>query len=214
MRDGLLGLKAQRKLRGELKWRYFAPGNDDTKNPMRGWVPEDRNTVREQLYRLISSETAVRTLACVTSVRAAYGMPSVNTPEDLYHATYKPISERFQYHLQDLSKLTGRKEFGIVVGDHRGQQDDKRLRSHHQKLLHASGDFISNYANLIEGLFLEPSHQSIGIQLADMVAGAVWRKFERNDDRYYQLLRPSLRKGPTGDEVGYGLVKMPKAGWI
>ena len=33
VRDALMGMKVRRKLRGELKWRYFAPGNDDEANP-------------------------------------------------------------------------------------------------------------------------------------------------------------------------------------
>jgi len=47
-----------------------------------------------------------------------------------------------------------------------------------------------------------------------MVAGAVWRKFERNDDKYYQLLLPSLRKDPLGREDGYGLVRFPTQGFV
>ena len=213
MRDGLMGIKIRRKIRGEIKWRYFAPGNNDTKNPMRGMSQTDRDEIRLEVYRLISSRTAVKTLACVASREAAYAMPSVNTQEELYHGTFKPITERFQYHLQDMTKLTGHKEFGIIVGDHRGPGDDRRLRSHHEKLLHSSSDFTSKYGNLIEGLFLHPSNLSIGIQLADMVAGAVWRKFERSDDKYYQMLKPSLRKDKNGNEAGFGLLKFPTRGF-
>ena len=213
MRDGLDGLKARRKLRGEIKWRYFAPSNDDPRNPMRALPQAERDKVREEIYKLISSETAVKTMACVASVKAAYAMDSITGPDDIYHATYKPITERFEYYLTGFSKITGRKETGLIIGDHRGQQDDKRLRGHHQKLLHAKSPVITKYKNLVEGLLLQPSHLSIGIQLADMVAGAVWRKFERNDEKYYDLLKPSLRKDSSGNEAGHGIVKMPKAGW-
>jgi hypothetical protein len=198
------------RVRGELKWRYFAPNNNDKKNPMKSMPQPERDNIRTDLYKLIGSETSVRTIACVCSTVAAYGMHSINSQDDLYHIAYKPLTERFQYYLQDLGKTVGRKEYGIIVGDHRGQQDDRRLRGHHQKLLHASAEFISHYSNLIESLFLEPSHLSVGIQLADMVAGAIWRKFERNDDRWYKLLEPSLRKSPTGIVDGYGIIKMPK----
>lgn len=214
MRDGLLGLKARRNIRGELKWRYFAPDNEDAGNPMRGRDQEFRNSVREDVYKLIRSDKAVRTLAVVASASASYALGNINTPDALYHATYKPITERFQYHLQDVRRRTKQQEFGLVVADHRGRDDDKRLRGHHQKLLYASGEFITNYSNLVEGLFLAPSHQSVGIQLADMVAGAVWRKFERNDDKYYQMVEPSLRRNPAGNVDGHGIIKQPKAGWV
>jgi hypothetical protein len=213
MRDGLMGIKIRRQIRGEIKWRYFAPNNHDVRNPMRHLAQEERNSIREEIYRLISSETAVRTLACVASREAVYGLDSVNSQDDLYHGTFKPITERFQYHLQDVGKVSGRKEYGIVVGDHRGAGDDKRLRSHHERLLHSSSEFTSKYANLVEGLFLHPSNLSVGIQLADMVAGAVWRKFERKDETYFALLEPSLRRDKDGRVEGYGLVKYPTRGF-
>jgi len=79
--------------------------------------------------------------------------------------------------------------------------------------MYASSSYMSSYKNLVESLFLQPSHQSIGIQLADLVAGAVWRKFERQDDRFYDLVEPTLRRSRTGQVMGYGLAKVPKAGW-
>ncbi|WP_165183863.1 DUF3800 domain-containing protein [Caulobacter soli] len=214
MRDGLMGIKIRRGIRGEIKWRYFAPANNDAKNPMRGLAQDVRDEIRTEIYRLMSSETAVKTLACVSCREAAYAMPSINTQDDLYHGTFKPVTERFEYHLSDLSKVTGRREFGIVVGDHRGPGDDKRLRGYHEKLLHSASGFTTNYKHLIEGLFIHPSNLSVGIQLADMVAGAVWRKYERGDDKYYQLLKPSLRTNAQGDEAGYGIIKFPKATFI
>jgi len=209
-----MGIKIRRKIRGEIKWRYFAPNNEEARNPMRGLAQAERDAIREEIYRLMSSEAGIKTLACVASREGAYAMASINTQEDIYHAAFKPVTERFQYHLQDVSKISGRKEFGIVVGDHRGAGDDRRLRGHHEMLLHSASEFTSKYGNLIEGLFIHPSNLSVGIQLADMVAGAVWRKFERQDEKYYQLLKPSLRKDSKGDEAGYGLVKFPTRGFV
>jgi hypothetical protein len=214
MRDGLMGLKIRRQVRGEIKWRYFAPNNCEPRNPMRNMAQEDRDSLREEIYKLIGSEVAVRTIACVASREAAYAMPSVNSQADLYHGTFKPVTERFQYHLQDVGKVSGRKELGIIVGDHRAAGDDRRLRGHHEKLLHSSAAFTSKYENLIESLFLHPSNLSVGIQLADMVAGAVWRKFERKDDRFYKMLEPSLRTNRSGVVPGYGIVKFPTVGFI
>lgn len=54
---------------------------------------------------------------------------------------------------------------------------------------------------------------SVGLQLADMVAGSIWRKFERSDDRYYKLIESAVRRGPAGNADGYGIVKVPKVGW-
>jgi hypothetical protein len=196
-----------------MKWRYFAPDNDDAKNPMRKLSQAERDDIRTAMITIVTSEASVRCLACVCSASAAYQMASTYTQEDLYHGAYKPVTERFQYYLQDLSKAVGAKQYGIIVADHRGRQDDARLRGHHQKLLYATGDFISKYDLLVEGLFLEPSNLSVGIQFADLVAGSIWRKFERNDTRWYDLVEPAIRRGPAGTVDGYGLVIFPKYNW-
>lgn len=214
IRDGLMGIKIRRRIRGEIKWRYFAPGNSDDRNPMRKMGQDERNLVREEVYQLMASETAVKTIACVGSRESAYKLGNINTQDEFYHGTFKPVTERFEYHLSGIAKITGRQEFGIVVADHRGGNDDKRLRQYHEKLLHSSSALTSKYKNLVEGLFIHPSNLSVGIQLADMVAGAVWRKYERNDSKYYDLLKPSLRKDADGKEDGFGIVKFPKNGFI
>ena len=213
IRDALLGLKVRRKIRGEFKWRYFAPGNDDERNPMRRLQPEERNQIRSELCKIVCAEKSVRSIACVACIEAAYELASVDNRDDLYAGTYKPVSERFQYYLQDLSRKTGQDEFGIIVADHRGINDDKRFRAHHERLLHSSSEFTSNYKNLIESLFVHPSNLSVGIQLADLVAGAVWRNFEKADARWYRLLEPSFRCSPTGVVDGYGVVRFPKSTW-
>jgi hypothetical protein len=214
LRDALFGMKIRRKIRGEFKWRYFAPSNDDPTNPMRHLDQAERDDIRAEIYRIIAAERGVTTMAAICSAAAAYKMPSVNNQEGLYALTYKTVTERFQYHLQDLGKVAGETIRGMIIADHRATADDERLRNHHQKLLYASAQNISKYTNLTESLFFQKSHMSIGIQLADMVAGAVWRKYERNDDRWYKLIEPTLRRSGTGVVDGYGIIKVPKAGWI
>ena len=72
--------------------------------------------------------------------------------------------------------------------------------------------YASNYANLIEGLFIAPSHYSVGIQFADLVAGAVYRRVEANDARFFDVIKPLIRTGTNGKIEGYGIVKIPKGG--
>lgn len=213
IKDALLGMKARRKISGEIKWRYFAPNNDDLANPMREMDWPVRNEIRAEMYQIMCSVKSIRTMACVACIDAAYEMNTVSNSDDLYHSTYKPLSERFQYYLQDLSRSVGRLETGIIVADHRGARDDDRFRTAHEQLLNSGTEFASKYSNLIESLFFQPSNLSVGIQFADMVAGAVWRKFEKDDDRWYRAIEPSLRKSPEGRIDGYGVVKFPKKTW-
>jgi hypothetical protein len=74
LRDAIMGLKIRKKIRGEIKWRYFAPGNDDDANPMRRMGSDERNEIRTELYKILCADKAVRSLACVTCIEAAYNL--------------------------------------------------------------------------------------------------------------------------------------------
>jgi len=200
-------------IHGEIKWRYFSPHNTDAENTMLHLSQDDKDEVRTKIYKILTSRRSIKALSVVTSVPAAYAVNNVDDADDLYQFTYKPITERFQYYLQDLERESGQPNNGIIVCDHRGPKDDKRLQALHQRLLNESAEHFSKYENLIEGLFIAPSHWSIGIQLADMVAGAVYRKYVAGDDRFFNQVESTFRKSPGGNIEGYGLVKHPKAGW-
>lgn len=213
LRDAILGMKIRRKIRGELKWRYFAPGNDDARNPLRNLDKAERDSIRAEIYEILTDEPLVKSLAAICSIEAAYEMPSVNDQQSIYNLTFKVLTERFQYYLQDAGKISGKPQYGMIICDHRGNDDDRRLRAHHQMLVHSTAAFTSKYANLVENLLLQPSNLSIGIQFADLVAGAVWRHYERGDEVWLDRMRPSLRKSASGVVDGYGLIKVPKANW-
>ena len=210
VREKLVGLKREKKFKGEVKWRFFAPNNTDEENHMREWSQEQRNKIRHHVYRILSEQRSIKLVACVCHCQNAYSIPNINTQDDLYFRTYKPVTERFQYFLQDISREVGSKISGLIVADHRGSHDDTKMRMQHERLVRESGRYTSTYTHFIEGLFFAPSHLSIGIQLADMVAGATWRKFERGDDTYFNLISSSFRSKPNGTIDGFGLVKFPK----
>lgn len=201
------------KVRGEIKWRYFAMSNADPANTVAHLDQEKRDEFRKALYGIITKRKAVKIIACVASVAVAYQQDYVNTQEDLYHFTYKPVSERFQYFLQDMERTVGSKQLGIMVADHRGKSQDDALRYQHHRLIEADAPVFSTYGNYVETLFLTPSHNSVGIQLADMVAGAIGRRFNSDDSLYFDLIEPSLRRSPAGKVEGFGLVKFPMHGW-
>ena len=209
VREKLVGLKAAERYRGEVKWRFFAPNNTDDDNPMRDWDQPRRNTFRDQVFRIISDQRSIKLLACVCSCADAYKIPSINTQDDLYFRTYKPITERFQYFLQDISREVGSKISGLIVADHRGSHDDSKMRLQHERLVREVNKYTSTYTHFVEGLFFAPSHMSVGVQLADMVAGATWRKYERDDSAFFNQIRKSFRCKPNGDINGYGLVRFP-----
>lgn len=213
MHDKLSGLKRSSGYHGEVKWRYFAPNNDDVSNPMLGWDRERRNIFRERVFSIITETKSCRIIACISETPTAFVLGNVNSQDDLYFRTYKPVTERFQYLLQDITRASGRDSYGLIVADHRGRGDDDRMRQQHERLVRETGQYTSNYENFIEGLFFSPSHMSVGIQLVDMVAGAIWRAQTHNDLTWFKKIRPSFRAAPNGQIDGWGIARFPKAGW-
>ncbi len=199
----ILGYKLHHKIRGEIKWRYFSPHNTDKANPLLDRPGEDRVALSDEFARIIGS-SPVTLIACVTDVEAAFSYGTISGQQDLYHFAYKPISERFQYHLQDINDL------GIVVSDHRGRDSDKMFRAHHDALVNGRGATKSGYDRLIEGLFLQDSEHSIGIQIADYVAGAIHRAYNVGDGAKAALIKSKMRGADQDAILGRGLILHPK----
>lgn len=213
IRDKLVGLKLAKQYRGELKWRFFAPNNADNNNPMLGWTQHAKNEFRDSVFKIITDAKSCKIIACASESLTSYALGNVNSQSDLYFRTYKPVTERFQYLLQDITRASGSDTMGLIVADHRGKGDDDNMRIQHERLIRETGRYTSNYANFIEGLFFAPSHLSVGIQLVDMIAGAIWRAQAFGDRTWYNRFRPSFRQSPAGSIPGWGMVRFPTAGW-
>lgn len=203
-------LKLRFGVNGEIKWRNFAPNNMLKENAMAHMSPSDRVMFRNELYDALTRFNSVKVIAVAAHVERAFNLSYVNSTDDLYRICYKQLTERFQYHLQDQGREVGTTINGIVVIDHRAARDDARLRMDHHSLVTGSDPNSSDYQNIVEGLFVAPSHLSVGIQFADIVAGAIYRKVEKGDDSAFSRIESALRRSKSGKVEGYGLVYWPK----
>ena len=205
----LRDVKKQYKINSEIKWRYFSPNNQEQENGMKHLSFDERNEVREKLYNIITSYKSIKVISTVTDIEEAYKLPYINNQDDLYWYSYKQTLERFQYYLQDLSRESGAKFNGLIIIDNRLSCDDDKLRNLHHKAMVGDKENYSQFNNLVEGLFIAPSHLSVGIQFADLIAGAIFRKYEKNDCKYYDKIKKSIRN-KNGNILGYGIVEFPK----
>lgn len=212
--DELRRIKLRFEVAGEIKWRHFAPARDGRKpNALSHLDPERKEALRSSLYGAITRYRSIRVLGVVAHVPFAYESGKVETADDLYWACYRRMTERFHFYLEDLGRTVGERRKGIVVCDHRAPKDDERLRELHHRMLSGDPGTATNFRNLIEGLFIAPSHFSVGIQFADMVAGAIFRAFSARDDRFLDQIKVSFRQAPDGGIDGYGLVRFPGGRW-
>ncbi len=207
----LTRLKRYYDVTGEIKWRYFVPGNSKSENSLLHLEPQKRDEFRLQLFTALTRYKSVKIISIIADVPSAYADSTIVDDDGLYQRAYKVLTERFQYFLQDIERESGQRINGIIICDHRNSHQDDRLRALHQRLVNSEGEFTSKYDNLIEGLFLAPSHYSVGIQFADLVAGAIFRKYASSDSRFFDLIRPLIRTSPSGKPEGFGLVAIPKS---
>jgi hypothetical protein len=127
--------------------------------------------------------------------------------EDVYATALMFLAERFQ-HL-----LAAEDERGLIVIDSRFREDDARLRRFFGDLQEEGTPYMK-LDRIVEGLFLGPSHYSIGLQCADLVVAAT-AAAERGvglGRGYLKRLQPRFATHPaTGAIEGVGLKRFPDA---
>jgi uncharacterized protein DUF3800 len=128
------------------------------------------------------------------------------TDEDVYATALMFLSERF-HHLLDAEE-----DVGLIVVDSRFREQDQRLRRFFADLT-KDGTPYMQLPRIVEGLFLGPSHHSIGLQCADLVV-AMTANAERGPGQgrgYLKKLMPRFAKHPaTGEVEGVGLKRFPE----
>ncbi len=204
-------LKKQYSVTGEIKWRYFSPYNGSTDNSLLNLDGNQKKQLRIDLLTMLTSFNCITIISVLCHTPSCYSKLQLQDDEAIYHRAYKVLSERFQYYLQDSSRASGDHVNGLVICDHRNSRSDKRLRDLHASLVFNPESRSINYKNIIEGLLLAPSHHSIGIQFADLVAGAIYRKYSAKDSTHYDLIKPAIRRSPTDQSIirGYGVSVLP-----
>lgn len=176
---------------GEVKWRYFSPQKTQAKsNSLAHLTGVQKEQFRLNLYQMLAKFDEIHLVSIVVDVALAYQLKSIQSENDLYWQAYQQIMAYFQKYLGGVSSKTGSKTNGMIICDHRQPKDDKQLQMWHHRFLNAMHAENFEKRHLIEGVFVAPSHLSLGIQLADLVGGAVYRKFVRDDARYFDLIAP------------------------
>jgi hypothetical protein len=129
-----------------------------------------------------------------------------DTPENTYATGLMFLAERFH------KLLEAEDDLGLIVVDSRFREDDARLRRFFSDLTKDGTPFMQ-LPRIVEGLFLGPSHHSIGLQCADLVV-AMTAHAERGPGigrGYLRKLMPRYAVHPaTGELEGVGLKRFPE----
>jgi len=126
--------------------------------------------------------------------------------EDVYGTALMFLAERFHY------LLAAEDDFGIIVVDSRFKEKDARLRRFFGDLTEEGTPYVK-LERIVEGLFLSPSHYSIGLQCADLVVAATvasQRGIGQGSGFFKQLAGRFARHPVTGEVEGVGLKRFPE----
>jgi hypothetical protein len=126
--------------------------------------------------------------------------------EDVYGTALMFLAERFHHLLVDED------DYGIIVVDSRFREEDARLRRFFGDLAEEGTPYVK-LGRIVEGLFLGPSHYSIGLQCADLVVAvtAAGQRGVGQGSGYFKKLLPRFARHPaTGELEGVGLKRFPE----
>lgn len=118
----------------------------------------------------------------------------------------KNAMQRIQMELQSDDE-----DLAVVFFDSINEKEDKLLCEAYSEIYN-SGDFIRNYSCIQDCLHFEQSNQSVGIQLADCIAGITMNRLKGREEStrlFYEHAYPSLRRSNIGELMGYGVIEIP-----
>lgn len=222
-------IKKEKNIIGEIKYKWIF-GKNDEKNALKHLTKYEKlNDVVKPILEFIKSNDLkiITTLTHINNLKEEFiqneRMDENNSKfkhafrYHYYHKNYENIVQRFQFYLQECYKKQ-EDYLGIVICDGRSSTEDEALRDLHKEMLDGvSGKRKINYLNLIEHLLIAPSHYSVGIQFADIVAGIILsglRKYKDTKDLCEIIKSQLITRNENGKEVkaGAGIVKIPKNG--
>ncbi len=151
--------------------------------------------LKDCLSVLANSDKSNRIFACVIE-------KALISPKDPVETAFEQLASRFDQYLMRLHKQ-GNTQRGLIVFDKSTYESTiQNLATDFRTLGHTWG-VLRNLAEV--PLFLD-SKASRLIQLADLIAYAYFKKFEKNDDRFASIIEDRLDK--EGGLV-HGFCKLP-----
>ena len=116
------------------------------------------------------------------------------------------LAERFHHLLDAVDDL------GLIVVDSRFREDDRRLRRFFSDLTKDGSPYMQ-LPRIVEGLFLGPSHYSIGLQCADLIV-AMTANADRGPGQGRGYMQSSCRGSRSTQRpessTGSGLKRFPE----
>ena len=124
------------------------------------------------------------------------------TGDDLYAEMFEDLSSRFDLYLRH-RYADGSPSKGIIIADPHKASLCEALKTQ-QRLFQRQGHRWDVLYNLIETVFFLDSHESPGLQLADLASYAVWRLVNSNDNSMARRIFELFDREPMTSRINPG----------
>lgn len=156
----------------------------------------DRTRLLGEACQVVTSLYAqeVRLLTVIIDKAWWYGQHPTASGDDLYLEAFEQLVSRFDLFLRRLHAEHRTSKGLLIVDPHSGSLSSALKSALGQ--FQAQGTRWANVYNVIETALFLPSHESPGLQLADLCSYAVWRLVEHGDDALAKLLADAFDREP------------------
>lgn len=190
------------KLDRELKWAHLRSPKKSISLEHLDF--EKRKEFAKEFLVLIKGLRGAKILTVIVDKERLYRRRGSGfSTKDLYTQAYSVLLERFEYYLEEKGDL------GLVIHDFTSNFDEtEKMRDVGRRII-KDGTYWSKMANLFETFLFVPSDQSVGVQAADFVVGAVWRWQTAGDEQYKEIIGSKFLRNQRGSVKGAGLKFFP-----
>ncbi len=113
---------------------------------------------------------------------------SAVSPEDASEFAFEQICSRFDQYLGRMHSANNTQRGLIILDKSTSETRLQTLANEFRRNGHRWGQL----RNIVDVLFFVDSRASRAIQFADMVAYALWRKYERGDDEFFRIIETAF----------------------
>ena len=124
------------------------------------------------------------------------------TGQDLYNDAFEELSGRFDYFLRR-RYAADRPSKGMIIADLQNSDASRALKGRHTHV-QSAGTRYSSIRNIIETVLFLGSHESPGLQVADLCSYAMKRLIESNDDSLIRRIGYAFDREPMTSSVNPG----------
>jgi hypothetical protein len=151
-------------------------------------MTERIQAIKDALTVLCNSHSSNTIFACIFR-------KSLFTGKDVMEVAFEQLASRFDYFLKRLHRV-GNSQRGLIVFDKSAYETTLQSLAKHFRSIGHSWDILRNLAEV--PLFID-SKASRLIQLADLIAYALFRHYEYKDDELFSIIRNRIDR--TGAQV-------------